>query len=223
MEKKGKYKAEYKKNDKIGQLKLAIAFELLPNLPPIQEGDYSLIVCDPPWQYELRENDSSHRGRCPYPSMNDDAILNMPVGAIASSNAYLLLWVTNNHLPLGFRCLEHWGFEYKSVFTWVKVTKKHSSENPSPLMGIGHYGRNTTEHFLVATKGNPGSFTNLGLTNIPNVIFEKRSQHSKKPQGFWTIADRLGEKLGGEKIELFARNIRPGWVTWGAEVQNNNK
>ena len=204
---------KYKTEDRIGQLKLSIALELLPGLKPIQENDYRLIVIDPPWNYNLRETDSTHRGRCPYPNMRDEDILNLPIGAIAAQNSYLLLWVTNNHLPLGFQCLEKWGFTYKSIFTWVKVTKSNH-----PHIGIGHYGRSCTEHFLVGTSGNPGSFTKWGLTNIPNVIFARRSEHSKKPDEFWAIANKLGACLGGNRIELFAREQRPGWDSWGAEV-----
>jgi N6-adenosine-specific RNA methylase IME4 len=205
---------KYHPDDKIGQLKLSIALDLIPGLPPIQNIDYKLIVMDPPWQYNLRETDATHRGRCPYPSMSDEHILNLPIGAIAHQNSYLLLWVTNNHLPLGFSCLNYWGFEYRSIFTWEKVTKDGSKSHA----GIGHYGRNCTEQFLVATKGNPGCFTNLGLTNINNIIKAPRTKHSEKPQQFWTIAERLAEKLGGEKIELFARQRRPNWDAWGAEA-----
>lgn len=216
----------YKQNDRVGQLKLSIAQELLPNLPPIPINAYNLIVVDAPWQYNLRETDSTHRGRCPYPNMTDEAILNLPIGAIAAPDSYLFLWVTNNHLPLGFRCLEKWGFEYKSIFTWVKVTKKSTEENPHPHIGMGHFGRNCTEHFLVATKGSPGSFSSHGLTNIPNVMFARRGQHSRKPDEFWAIANRLAQQLGGvgdslpeaNRIELFAREQRPNWQVWGAEV-----
>ena len=209
----------YKLTDKTGQLKLAIFQQLLPNLPPIPIGSYSLITADPPWQYSLRETDATHRGRCPYPSMTDQQILDMPIGTIAAPNAYLLLWVTNNHLPLGFKCLDSWGFAYKSIFTWVKTTKASTEEDPRANIGIGHYGRNCTEHWLVATKGKPGSFTSHGLTNIPNVIHAPRGKHSQKPEEFWAIADRLAEKLGGKNIELFARQKRLGWDAWGAEVE----
>jgi N6-adenosine-specific RNA methylase IME4 len=208
----------YKPDDKVGQLKLAIALELIPDLPPVQGSDYSLIVIDPPWQYNLRETDATHRGRCPYPNMSDEAILNLPIGAIAASDAYCLLWVTNNHLPLGFQCLEKWGFTYKSIFTWFKTTKASTEEEPKVNIGIGHYGRNCTEHFLVGTKGNPGSFTSHGLTNVPNVIFAPRSQHSRKPDEFWIIANRLAKELNGTQIELFARERRQDWDSWGAEV-----
>jgi len=78
----------YKTTDRTGQLKLAIATQLIPGLPSIDGGDYQLIVCDPPWQYELRETDETHRGRCPYPNLSDQLILDLPIGAIADENAY---------------------------------------------------------------------------------------------------------------------------------------
>lgn len=152
--------------------------------------------------------------------MTDQQILDMPIGSIAQQDAYLFLWVTNNHLPLGFQCLQSWGFEYKSIFTWVKTTKASTEENPKVNIGIGHYGRNCTEHWLVATKGKPGSFTSHGLTNIPNVIHVQRGKHSQKPEEFWAIADRLGEKLGGVRIELFGRQQRSGWDCWGTMEDN---
>jgi N6-adenosine-specific RNA methylase IME4 len=68
--------------------------------------------------------------------MSDDQILALPIGEIAAQHAYCLLWVTNNHLPLGFRCLEFWGFEYKSIFTWLKVTLDAANCDSAPdIMG----------------------------------------------------------------------------------------
>ncbi|MBW4547698.1 MAG: hypothetical protein KME25_25135 [Symplocastrum torsivum CPER-KK1] len=202
---------KYSASDKRGLLKQSLP---TTSLKPFPRGPYSLIVADPPWQYTQREKDPTHRNRTPYPNMMDKEILRLQVGEIALKDSYLLLWVTNNHLPLGFRCLETWGFEYKSIFTWVKVSKDGSK----PRIGVGHYGRNCTEHFLVATKGKPGSFTKLGLRDIPNVIFSPRTEHSRKPEEFFTIANRLGEALGGQRVELFARAARYGWEVWGNEV-----
>ena len=214
----------YKSDDCVGQLKLSIALHLIPNLPPIPHKEYRLIVADPPWDFHLRETDKTHRGRCSYPSMTDDEILNMPMSAIANDDSYLLLWVTNNHQALGFRCLDRWGFTHRSTFTWEKITK-----DGNPHAGLGHYGRNCTEHFLVATKGNPGSFTHHGLANIINIIRAPRTKHSQKPEQFWHIADRLAEKLENceklgklstpSRIELFSRTPRPNWDCWGAEAE----
>lgn len=84
-------------------------------------------------------------------------------------------------------------------------------------------------HFLVATKGEPGSFSTHGLTNIPNIIRAPRLKHSQKPEEFWTIADRLADKLENcerlgklsepSRIELFSRTPRPNWDFCGAEAE----
>jgi N6-adenosine-specific RNA methylase IME4 len=208
----------YSHEDQRGSLKQSIS---TTGLPPIPRKNYSLIVADLPWTYSLRETDRTHRNRTPYLNMSDEEILNLPIGEMAAQNAYLLLWVTNNHLPLGFQCLSAWGFSYKTTFTWVKTTKDSTSNQIKLRIGTGHYGRSCTEHFLVATRGKPKSFTSLGLTSIPHVIHAPRSDHSRKPEEFFAIANRLSDVLGGSKIELFARQLREGWEAWGAEVEEN--
>jgi len=213
----------YKVHDKIGQLKLSIAINLIPNLPPAPCKDYRLIVADPPWNFHLRETDPSHRGRCPYPAMTDQQILDMPISAIAGDDSYILLWTTNNHQFLAFKCLLEWGYEHKSTFTWEKVTIAGE-----PHMGMGHYGRNCTEHFLVGVKGNVPSMKTLGMTNVPNIIRARRQKHSRKPEKFWVLANTLAQKLEAceklgklshpSRIELFARESRSNWDSWGAEA-----
>jgi N6-adenosine-specific RNA methylase IME4 len=204
----------YAPTDDRGQQKLAIALELIPNTSPLPVGAFSLIVADPPWSYRLRETDQTHRGRCPYPSMLDTEIMMLPVSAIAADSAYLLLWTTNHHLRLAFDVVEAWGFEYKALHTWVKTTKDGSKIR----YGVGHYGRNCTEHVLVGRKGNAPTFTALGLTNVPTAFLAQVGKHSDKPEEFYERADRLGDALGCQRIELFARSPRSGWERWGAEV-----
>jgi len=208
----------YAPTDTRGQLKLSITATLLPGLPPLPSGEYSIISIDPPWQFNLRETDETHRGRTPYPNLTDEHILKMPVGAIASDDAYLFLWVTNQHLPLGFQCIESWGFKYKQIYTWLKTTKASTEDDPKIRIGTGHYGRNCTEHFLIATKGKPKTFMSLGIRDVPNAILSPRKEHSRKPEEFYHLCDLLSGVFGGSKIDLFARQRRPGWEVWGAEI-----
>jgi N6-adenosine-specific RNA methylase IME4 len=205
----------YQPTDQRGQQKLAIALHLIPNTPPLPIDAFSLIVADPPWSYHLRETDQTHRGRCPYPAMPDEEILSMPVSEIAAPDSYLLLWTTNHHLRLAFDVIDAWGFEYKSIHTWVKTTKDGSKIR----FGIGHYGRNCTEHVLVGRRGKAPSFTAMALTNIPTAFLAPVGKHSEKPKEFYVMADRLGNALEGQRIELFTRSPRPGWQGWGAEVE----
>lgn len=207
----------YSASDQRGQQKLAISLELLPNTPPLPVGEFSLIVADPAWRYHLRETDKTHRGRCPYPQMSVDEIAAMPVQSLCAEQAYLMLWTTKDHLQQSFSVMEAWGFTYKSIYTWVKSTKDRSKIR----MGIGHYGRNCTEFLLVGTRGKAPCFTTLGLTDIPTAFLAPVGKHSAKPEEFYAIANRLGDALGGPRLELFARQQREGWLCWGAEVSNS--
>lgn len=203
----------YREGDRRGAEKTRLASRLA-TVPPLPEGPYSLILADPPWRYRLRETDASHRGRTPYPSMSDEEILSLPIGELAARDAYLLLWTTNNHLPLAFQCLERWGFRYKTTHSWIKVCSK---DRAKPAIGVGHYGRNCSEHFLVALRGEPKSWSALGLTNIPTAILAPRRQHSQKPEEFYRLSAKLLNRLGGRAIELFARQPRE-WDVWGLEA-----
>ena len=203
---------KYAATDKRGQIKEQIAASIEPQ--QFAQNDYKLVILDPPWLYHLRETDESHRNRTPYPNMTDQEILDLPIANISATDAYCLLWTTTNHLPLAFKCLETWGFDYKSIHTWVKMTLDGSAVK----FGVGHYGRNATEFFLVGTKGKPPSFTALGLTDIPTVIHEAPQHHSAKPDKFYQFAHRLSNALSGSTIELFARSPQTGWDLWGAEA-----
>lgn len=195
-------------------------------------GKYRLIVADPPWKYELRDSDRTHRGRVPYPTMIDQEIIELPIQQIAHSDSYLLLWTTNAHLPVALRCLNNWGFDYKNTYTWVKadVDSWIMPDFGNTLrIGLGHYGRNVTEFFILATRGNPGSFTSLGLTNIPNAFSERPRKHSHKPEEFWrSVAIPLYTKLEKKysdfaAIELFARYKRNKWSSWGLEIDGQQE
>lgn len=204
----------YSIDDERGQHKLKLSAQV-ENFSPIPCKDYSLIVADPPWRYQLRETDQTHRNRTPYPTMSDEEILDLPIGIITHANAYCLLWCTANHQHLAFHCLEQWGFKHKATHVWVKTVKDGSK----PRIGVGHYGRNCAEFLLVGIKGKPGSFTTLGLTNIPTVMMEPATQHSRKPEIFYQQAKRLHNALGGKAIELFARRqVFEDWDVWGLEI-----
>lgn len=204
----------YQATDHRGQQKLNIQLTLVPKTPPLPYGQYGVIVADPPWQYDLRETDASHRGRTPYPNMTGEAIKALPIGAIALDNSYLFLWTTNNHLPLAIECVAEWGFQYKTLHTWGKVTKNLSKVR----YGIGHYGRGATEHIIIATKGSPPSFTGLKICDMPTYFNAPTGRHSAKPIEFWHRVNRVKDALDLPGIELFARESRPGWDVWGAEI-----
>lgn len=173
------------------------AVEQIEKLEP-PSGLYEVIVADPPWSYEKRAEDMTHRGRCPYPTMTVDEIKALEIPA--AENCVLWLWTTNAFIHDAYHVLEAWGFVPKTILTWVK-----------DKIGLGDWLRGQTEHCILAVKGKPV----VTLTNQSTVIYGPLREHSRKPDEFYELVESL---CPGRKLELFARQTRPGWSAYGAET-----
>lgn len=174
--------------------------------PPLPDGVYRVIYADPPWEYgDKRTNDEqSGSAESQYPTMPIDAICGLPVRDMAAADSVLFLWATAPLLTEAVRVIEAWGFTYKAQFVWDK------------LKGFnGHYNDVRHELLLIATRG---SCVPKVETLDPSVIAEKRTKHSRKPDCFYELIERmypLGERT---HVELFARRSRNGWQSWGNQV-----
>lgn len=104
-------------------------------------GRFGIIYADPPWQYGNQSTRASTDNH--YDTMSVDDICEMPVADHVADNAHLHLWTTNAFLFDAKRVMDAWGFEYRSVFVWVK-----------PQMGIGNYWRVSHEFLLLGIRGN---------------------------------------------------------------------
>lgn len=175
-------------------------------VPIAAEGPFHVIAADPSWRFDLRDSDASHRGITPYPTMSTEEICNLLIGGkrvaeLGHADSVLFLWTTNAHMRDAYDVAAAWGYEPKTIGTWVK-----------PKLGLGHYLRSQTEHFLVCVRGSPV----ITLTNQSNVITAPAREHSRKPDEFYALVESL---CPGSKLELFAREPRPGWARWGAETE----
>jgi N6-adenosine-specific RNA methylase IME4 len=171
-----------------------------PTPPP--RGPFRVIVIDPPWRYEKNTRAvEDRRGEVDYPDMGHDEIASLPVPDMADATGSILwLWTTNAHLPDAFNLVRRWGFEHKTVLTWVK-----------DRIGMGDWLRGQTEHAILAVKGAPTVLLSGQSTRLDAPLRE----HSRKPDEFYALVESL---CPGSKCELFARQPRPGWVSWGADV-----
>lgn len=171
---------------------------------------YDIIYADPPWSYD----DSGMPGGAEqhYPTMDIEDIYNLPVNEIASDNCILFIWVTFPLLKEGIRCIEEWGFEYKTIgFNWVK----HNKKSMSWFIGTGSYTRSNSEICLIGVKGKPKRI-NMGIGSVIDTPVE---DHSKKPD---MVRRKIVELMGDKpRIELFARQRYKGWDCWGNEVPNH--
>ncbi|MFW3578367.1 MT-A70 family methyltransferase [Vagococcus fluvialis] len=163
---------------------------------------YKTILADPPWDVAQK----GKRGAINhYNLMTLDKIKAMPVADLVEEDAHCWLWVTNATLESGFDVLRAWGFEPRSIFTWVK-----------PRLGLGNYLRNCTEHLLLGTRGKAP----IQFKGQMNWGFLPLQDHSHKPEEVYDIIERCSE---GKYLELFARRPRNNWDVWGNEIKSSVK
>lgn len=165
------------------------------------EGKYHVIAVDPAWKYDNRADDESHRAANPYPSMSTEEITALEVPDLALDNCVLWLWTTNAFMEEAHQMVKAWGFTKKTILTWVK-----------DRIGNGDWLRGQTEHCLMCVKGKPV----INLTNESTVIFGPLREHSRKPDSFYELVEKL---CPGQKVELFARQSREGWNAHGNEIE----
>jgi N6-adenosine-specific RNA methylase IME4 len=165
----------------------------------LPRGPFDVIVVDPPWRYDKRRGDPSHRGSCPYPTMTVKEIAAMPIEELATKDAVLWLWITNAFLPVVWPIVEAWGFTYKTMLTWGKSK-----------MGTGDWLRGKTEHCLMCVRGKP----TINLTNQTTLLLADTRAHSEKPNEFYAMVEAL---CPGSKLELFQRTPRENWIGHGNE------
>lgn len=166
--------------------------------PPLPVGKHHVIEADPPWAVPSGPKGPGHQ----YALMSTDAICAMAddVSSLAADDCHLYLWATNTLLPDAFQVMQAWGFEYRTILTWVK-----------PRIGLGHHFRTTTEHVLFGTRGKLDTLVN----DQPTHFEMPAGRHSEKPAGFYELIERCSP---GPYVRLFARDQREGWTSWGAEA-----
>jgi N6-adenosine-specific RNA methylase IME4 len=127
----------------------------------------------------------------------------LPVIDHAHDEAVLWLWTTNSHMRDAFSVLDAWGFRHRTILTWAK-----------DRMGTGDWLRGQTEHCLMAVRGRP----TVTLSNRTTLLQAPMREHSRKPDEFYALVESLCPAPLNGRLELFARETRPGWVAAGAEV-----
>jgi N6-adenosine-specific RNA methylase IME4 len=196
--KKEEKKAE--RDHKIEEVKQKIENENL--VAP--DKKYHVVCIDPPWAYEEKGgftsdqyNSESNRGAVDYPTMTVDQIskIELPI----AEDCVLFLWTTHAFLRDSFELLDQWGFKYKATLVWDKVK-----------MGLGRTIRMQVEFCLIGVKGNPI----INGSSERDIITEARREHSRKPEAFYQMVDRM---CIGNKLDYFSRQNRINWDHYGAE------
>ena len=174
---------------------------------------YRVILADPPWTFMTRS--SRGKGRSPekhYSCMSLDEIKALPVAGLADKDCAMFLWTIDTHLPQALDLINAWGFTFKTkAFEWARLNKSGQGY----FTGMGFWTRANSETCLLATRGKPKRVAK----DVRRLIVSPRREHSRKPDEVYERIERL---LRGPGIELFARQERAGWDSWGLESQKFN-
>ena len=158
---------------------------------------YKTILADPPWKYGKGWGWGAGEY---YDLMNLEDIKNLPVNNLADENAHLYLWIPNGMIPQGLEVMQSWGFKFKTILTWVK--------NRSIF---GYYFKGQSEQILFGVKGKLAPQDRKQVTILNGSI----RKHSQKPDEQYEVIEKVSP---APRIELFARQKRDGWDSWGNEV-----
>lgn len=188
-----------------------MAFTPLPRAP----GGFRLILADPPWAYSSYSKPNGttpHRSADePYETVSRTELATLPVAEIAAKDCVLLLWTISSHLEQAFPLAAAWGFTYKSkAFEWLKTTK----DGAGFKMGMGFWTRQESETVLLFSRGSPSRSSK----GVRSTIYSPPRGHSQKPD---EIYDRVETLIDGPYCELFARQRRPGWSSWGDQLPDH--
>ncbi|NWR32684.1 METL4 protein, partial [Tachuris rubrigastra] len=175
---------------------------------------YDVIVIDPPW-----ENKSVKRSNR-YSHLSSWQIKQIPVLTLAAANCLVVTWVTNRQKHLNFvkdELYPHWSVKTLAEWHWVKITRAGEfvlpldslHKKPYEVLVLGRVQGDVKEALRKSE----------GLLPIPEhklIVSIPCTLHSHKPPLTAVLAEFI--KPGVECLELFARNLQPGWTSWGNEV-----
>lgn len=157
------------------------------DLVPI-DGKFRALIIDPPWDYEWLS--LAGRAAPGYATMTHEQLQELDVAAWAEPDCHLYLWTTNNFLTRAVELMATWGFQHKTVLTWVK-----------PRWGLGSYFRNSTEHVLFGVRGELRTRSDSIATHFEAPVGE----HSEKPERFYEIVRAASHPPFGEAFQRIRR------------------
>ena len=99
-------------------------------------------------------------------------------------------------------------------FTWVKLNRNAPElfiQRSDLVVGPGLTTRKNAEFVILGRRGCPKRLA----MDVHEVILAPIREHSRKPAEAYSRIERY---CAGPRLELFARELRPGWTTWGDEA-----
>ena len=176
---------------------------------------YNLLYIDPPWRQSkggkksVRPNSSGKE--LDYSVLNLEQIEDIIQKAsdLTTDNSVMFLWTIDKYLFEAEEIAKKLDYKLHARMIWNKVTG-------IPAAFTIRYGH---EYLLYLYKGKLIKVAKEERGKIHSVFTEQVTKHSKKPEIAYQIIERLYPET--KKLELFARNKRNGWDSWGNEINKD--
>lgn len=174
--------------------------------PHPKHNAYATVTIDPPWpgpgSSPAFDQQNSLR-LIPYHTMTGIQLAAMRVPDLVTEDAQLFIWATSRSIGDAFLLMQLWSFKYRGTFIWLKAG-----------LGLGRCVRNQCEFLLW------GARTGAPLPdpkNVPRQVqtWKKPRAHSEKPAEAYKMMAQLSD---GPRLDIFARQTRPGFTPWGNQV-----
>jgi N6-adenosine-specific RNA methylase IME4 len=209
--------------------------------------EYHTISIDPPWN-ETGGGKSKRGADRHYKTIRrKEDIADVIKGSgkwNPADNAHLYLWATNNYLVDALWLMDNLGFRYVTNIAWVKVVPEENwtTKRWGKLLsyalhygmgravmrwvlkngGLGQYFHGQHELLLFGVRGkgkDPITYRQpvdlWGRAYTGTVMFAPVGEHSEKPEESFELMEARSQ---GPRLEMFARNRRRGWDTWGDQA-----
>jgi N6-adenosine-specific RNA methylase IME4 len=155
----------------------------------VNTGRYRTLVIDPRWDGD--QLSPTRVASSDFPNLMNNELFALPIADWAQERCHLYLWTSNNLLTNAVALIERWGFDHRTVLTWVK-----------PHGDPGAYFRNQTEHVLFAIRGELHTRSDA----ISNVFEGSPGPRTERPEAFYDIVRQVSHAPFGE---VFQRVPRP--------------
>lgn len=179
-------------------------------------GGFELVVVDPPWP-----SHSAHRAGA-YETQRDvldllpsrvrlAPLLNTALGAL------VCVWVTNNKAYSDFvvdTLFPSWGVRHVATWFWLKLTAQ-TGELATGALDSAH--RKPWEPLLLGVAGESRWAARLPARHV---LCAAPVGHSVKPPLEAVLRKHAPDRdfASGAKLELFARELHPGWCSFGDQA-----
>jgi N6-adenosine-specific RNA methylase IME4 len=175
------------------------------------------IGCDPQWKFLTRSAAGDGRSaNVHYKTEEVDKIKALPVGELAAEDSMIGMWMVDWCPQDAIDLMKHYGFTHvTTLYTWIKTNGGGALDvwdSSTWHMGQGYWTRANPEACWLGTRGNPKRLH----ADVRQLIIAPVMEHSRKPDEWLARSERLSE---GPFLELQARRPRPGWVSWGDELE----